>query len=154
MWKTNATSHPSFDERSYWIVPFRKTKKWQSFERSIPTTMINQMLHRSRIIEKYTRHPGSKKVRSQMIFKIWKLIIYLFFKRTCVTIGMPSKNMKKHIANANSFLRGRSTEDHLSTKPVINDSTLQNSLSIPIICKISRNMVMQIGNNKYDTGKY
>lgn len=58
-----------------------------------------------------------------------------FIGVTCVTIGIPSRHMSAHMAMVNLALWGRSTSDQLSTIPVTNDSTMQNSLSIPRICK-------------------
>lgn len=48
-------------------------------------------------------------------------------------MGTPSKNMRIQIATVNLFRCGRSVSGQLSTTPVINDSTIQNSLSIPKI---------------------
>lgn len=58
-----------------------------------------------------------------------------FFGVTCVTIGIPSRHMSAHMAMVNLALWGRNTSDQLSTIPVTNDSTMQNSLSIPRIWK-------------------
>lgn len=74
---------------------------------------------------------------TEMQFKkkiICSLILEKTYEFTWVTIGIPSKNIVAQMTKAKYFLRGRRTEDHLSTKPVMNDSTLQKPLSMPIIC--------------------
>ena len=50
---------------------------------------------------------------------------------TCVVIGSPMRKRQKQMAAAIFFLWGRSFSGQLSTIPVISDSTLQNSVSMP-----------------------
>lgn len=52
---------------------------------------------------------------------------------TLVTMDELNTNMPIHTNNVKIFRLACKCLGHLSVSPVINDSTLQNSLSIPII---------------------
>ena len=51
-----------------------------------------------------------------------------------VTIGTPKRKSRMHIPVVNCLLRGLKRSGHMSTMPVTRLSTMQNSLSIPMVC--------------------
>ena len=51
-----------------------------------------------------------------------------------VTIGTPKRKRRMHIPVVNCLLRGLKRSGHMSTMPVTRLSTMQNSLSIPMVC--------------------
>lgn len=78
---------------------------------------------------------GNNTVLSTIMIWLNTAVYSDFVGVTCVTIGIPSRHMSAHMAMVNLALWGLSTSDQLSTIPVTNDSTMQNSLSIPRIWK-------------------
>lgn len=78
---------------------------------------------------------GNNTVLSTIMIWLNTAVYSDFVAVTCVTIGIPSRHMSAHMAMVNLALWGRNTSDQLSTIPVTNDSTMQNSLSIPRIWK-------------------
>lgn len=65
---------------------------------------------------------------------------------TCVTIGTPNRNKITHIPRVILFLWGRKLSAQLSMMPVMNDSTMQNSLSMPRICKTQQKFIQSANN--------
>ena len=117
-----------------------KTKKWQLFRRNKSTTRTIQMRHKSPLFGIDRCHPVNiicvwnvvwKKLISRLMFIVWLIQVNIKLNLTLVTIGSPRKKQIMQITTATFFLWGNNFSSQLSTIPVMSDSTLQNSVSIP-----------------------